>query len=283
MPLLETRGSGSAIGYGLNSTSGFPFDISGIRTSNLQVALGPGGNSYKPSLPNDWFDISGNGNHFKISPSAYKIDAITKVPYFDFGGNHGLAKTASTIDVPGWTDTSSATVITFTRILTSNGDWRTLLRTRDNDNSVGNATRHNVIVQTGAHALGMYNNNNSTAPSPSGLITTDYNVTSFPGYGTSTWIMCIWRYQDAANLYYNFSYNDSPGTIRGNVNQRAALFMKGPHAIGGYGANPNFLNDPTGGNSQYWGDISNIFMWNARLSDAECLQVWNKYKGYYGL
>jgi hypothetical protein len=285
MPLLETLGSSSSRGFGQFGSVVFPFDISGIRTTNLQLALGPGGGSYSLGSPSDWLDVSGNNNHFKVVPSAYAIDPITKVPYFNFGGSYGIAKTASALDVPGWTDTTPATMITFTRIkYDSNANWRTLARTLDNDNVVGNATRHHVIVQSGGHELGMYNNQNATAPSPGGFVSTGYNVTSFPGYGTSTWMMGIWRYQDSNNLYYNFSYNDTPGTIRANVNQRSALFMKGPMAIGGYyggGSLANYSNPANG--DQFWGDISSFFLWNARLSDAECLTVFNKYRGFYGL
>jgi len=282
MPLLETIGSGSSRGVGMFGAIGFPFDISGIRTSNLQVALGPGGNSYKPSQPNDWFDISGNNNHFKIVPGSYKIDNNTKTPYFDFRGGFGMAKTATGADVPGWSDTTPATVITFTRILTPTpGNWRTLIRTSEGPSNppVGSATRHNVIIQSNGTLLGMYNNNNGTAPSPGGFIDSGYDVSGIPGYGTNTWVMAIWRWQDSSSLYYNFSYNNTPGTIRANINGRAALFMKGPLSIGGYhggGANP-------ANGDQFWGDISSIFMWNARLSDQECLDVYNKYKGFYGL
>lgn len=279
MPLLETRGSGSAIGYGLNSTSGFPFDISGIRTSNLQLALGPGGGSYKPSLPNDWFDISGNNNHFKLVPSSYKIDNITKTPYFDFRGSHGMAKTASGNNVPGWSDTTPATMIAFTRILTPTpSNWRTIARTVEEPS--GGTTRHNVIVQNNGTLLGMYNNQFAlTGGSSTGFLDSGYNVTSFPGYGTTTWMMAIWRYQDSGGLYYNFSYNDTPGTIRATINNRSALFGRGPMAVGGY---HNGTSNPADGD-QFWGDISSFFLWNARLTDQECLDVFNKYRGFYGL
>lgn len=281
MPLIETIGSGSARAFGLNSSGAFPFDISGIRTSNLQVALGPGGSSYKPGS-SDWLDISGNNNHFKIVSGAYTIDSLTKTPYFNFQGSYGMAKTASGTDVPGWTDNSSATVITFTRIkydVISN--WRTLLRTRENSGTTNDATRHNVILANNGYTMGMYNNN-SVYSTPSGFNDSGYDIRNIPGYGTSTWVMAIWRWANSGGQYYNFSYNNTPGTIRASINNQSALFMKGPSSIGGYhGGNTELLNPATG--DQFWGDISNIFMWNARLSDQECLDVYNKYKGFYGL
>jgi len=286
MPLLETTGSSSSRGFGQFGSIAFPFDINGIRTTNLQLALGPGGGSYNPSSPSDWKDVSGNNNHFKIVPAAYSIDTnATKTPYFNFRGSYGIAKTASGLDVPGWSDTTPATMITFTRLLTPTpSNWRTLARTRENDGTVGNATRHNVIIQNNGDIMGMYNNNNLTAPSPGGFVSNTYNVSSIPGYGTSTWFMGIWRYADSSGQYYNFSYNDTPGTIRTSINERAALFMKGPLAIGGYhggGSLENYSNPAVG--DQFWGDISSFFLWNARLSDAECLTVFNKYRGFYGL
>jgi hypothetical protein len=286
MPLLESIGSASSRGTGMFGEISFPFDISGIRTSNLQLALGPGGSSYRPSQPNDWRDISGNNNHFKIVPSSYTIDSNTKTPYFDFRGSHGMAKTASGIDVPGWTDTTPATMISFTRIFSpaTPTNWRTIARTAENGGlTTGTATRHHVIIQNNGNAMGMYNNNNAlTGSSSIGFLENGYSVTSIPGYGTSTWVMCIWRYQDANNLYYNFSYNDTPGTIRTSINNRAALFMKGPLSIGGYHGGAPTEADPAIGD-QHWGDISSFFLWNARLSDQECLDVFNKYRGFYGL
>jgi hypothetical protein len=287
MPLLESIGSASSRGTGMFGDTSFPFDISGIRTSNLQLALGPGGSSYKPSQPNDWLDISGNNNHFKIVPASYKIDSNTQTPYFDFRGSHGMAKTASGIDVPGWTDTTPATMISFTRMLTPTPvNWRTIARTTENGGlTTGTATRHHVIIQNNGNMMGMYNNNNAlTGSSSVGFLETGYSVTSIPGYGTSTWAMYIYRYQDANGLYYNFSYNDTPGTIRASINNRAALFMKGPMSVGGYhggGVAPDLTNPAIG--DQFWGDISSFFLWNARLSDQECLDVFNKYKGFYGL
>jgi hypothetical protein len=79
--------------------------------------------------------------------------------------------------------------------------------------------------------------------------------------------------------YYEFSYNDTPGTIRGSLTSVNARHINGFGSLGGYHAQST---DPSVG-SQFWGDISSFMLYNRRLTDAELLQIYNVQKGRYGL
>jgi hypothetical protein len=57
MPLLETRGSGSALAFGLNSSTG------GLTLSGLILHLDASKSASYSGSGSTWFDISGNGNN----------------------------------------------------------------------------------------------------------------------------------------------------------------------------------------------------------------------------
>jgi hypothetical protein len=86
------------------------------------------------------------------------------------------------------------------------------------------------------------------------------------------------RFQNTSP-FYELSYNDTPGTIRGSLTGVNARYNTGFGALGGYQANST---DPSVG-SQFWGDISSFMLYNRRLTDAELLQIYNVQKGRYGL
>jgi hypothetical protein len=92
--------------------------------------------------------------------------------------------------------------------------------------------------------------------------------------------MLVWRWNNASTPYYNFSYNDTPSTIRGSNNSINTRFKHGFCSIGAY--NNGGQTDPMNA-SQYWGDISSISLYNRYLTDAEVLQNFNSTRARFGI
>ena len=122
--------------------------------------------------------------------------------------------------------------------------------------------------------MGMYDNGNS-----SGFNTAGFSQQSLPSYGTSNWDMLIWRWNNAGSNYHDFSYNDTPGTIRYSLTSSNTRFKHGVCSIGAYNNGDQYN---CGNSSQPWGDISVIMIYNRRLTDAECLQNYNAYAAAHG-
>lgn len=233
-----------------------------ISTQGLVLALDAADKNSYPQSGTKWYDLSGNNNHFDINSTAFNSSGPK---YMDFNGSYGCAKKVdSDVIVSG-----DVTVITWTRILNSSTNWRTLLR------GLSSGPDHQVIIQSGGWLIGMYDNTNGTGFNSSG-----YSQQSLPGYGTSRWNMLIWRFNNSTTPYYNFSINDSPGTILGSNNGINTRFKSGFCSIGAY--HNNVQTNPSNA-SQYWGDISNIVVYNRYLTDSECLQNYNAQKSRFGL
>jgi hypothetical protein len=255
MPLLESFSTGSAAAYGL-------FYKPSVVTAGLALALDAGNPASYSGTGTTWSDISGNGNTFTLNnASAYNA---TGPKYMDFNGSYG----ASYLSTQGNISLSSPpTYMTWTRVLNSTANWRTLTR------SIGGGANHHVIVEAGTHRLGMYNN--TGANSPGGYNDSGYLINSLPGYGTSTWVCMYWRWSNS-NPYYQMSYNDTPGTIRGSISTTGAVYSGTSFgSLGCYDAN--------GTPSQFWGDISSFYVWNRTLSDAELLQSFQATRTRYGV
>lgn len=183
----------------------------------------------------------------------------------DFNGSYGCAKkTDSDFIISG-----NVTCICWTRIKNSTAEWRTLLR------GLSSGGDHQVIVLSGGWNIGMYDNTNGT-----GFNDSSFSQQNLPGYATNAWNMLVWRWKDAATPYYNLSYNDSPGTIRGSNNSSNARFKHGFCSIGAY--NNAVQSDPNNA-SQYWGDISSISLYNRYLSDAEIQQNFNALRSRFSI
>lgn len=233
-----------------------------ISTLGLVLNLDAANPRSYPGTGTKWYDLSGQNNHFDIVATAYNSSGPK---YMDFGGSYGCAKKVDAdMSVSG-----DVTCICWTRVLNSTAQWRTLLRGLSSGND------HQVIIQTGAWGIGMYDNVNASWYNDAG-----YSQQSIPGYGTSAWNMLIWRWHDVATPYYNFSYNDTPGTIRGSISGINARFKHGFCSIGAYN---NGVQTTPATCSQPWGDISNIALYNRYLSDAECLVNFQAHRGRYGV
>lgn len=214
-----------------------------------------------PGSGTTWYDLSGNGNNFSVLATAYNSSGPK---YMDFNGSYGCAKkTDNDMIISG-----NVTCICWTRVLNSTSTWRTLLRGRSS------GADHQVIIQSGGWLIGMYDNTNGTGFNSSG-----FSQQNLPNYGTTNWAMLVWRW-DTSSPYYQFSYNDSPETIRGSNTSANTGFKCGVCSIGAY--NNGVQTDPSNA-SQFWGDISQITLYNKKLTNAEILQNFAAYRGRYGL
>lgn len=225
----------------INDTS-----ISPLVTSNLILHLDANDTSSYNGSGTVWYDISGNSNNFNIVSSAYKTNESVK--YMDFNGSHGCAKNSSDISL---SDSTGVTYVVVTRVLNSTSTWRTLTRSYSAD--------HHVIIEAGNYNLGMYDNDGS------GFIDSGIDQTSIPGHGTSTWAILYWRWQNSSP-YYEFSWNDTPGTIRSSITNSNARYNRG---FGSLGAYHNGNSSTPSNASQFWGDIAVFMAYNRRLTDSE--------------
>lgn len=227
-------------------------------TSNLIVHLDAGNTTSYPGSGTLWTDLSGQGNHFNIVASAYNSSGPK---YMDFNGSYGCAKNSGDISL---SDATGVTYCVWTRVKNSTAEWRTLTRSYVND--------HHVIIQSGGWEIGMYDNDSA------GFLGTGFSQQSLPGYGTTAWIAMYWRWQ-ASSPYYEMSYNDTPGTIRGSITNANARYNRGFGSIGAY----HNGNTTASNASQPWGDIGVFMAYNRRLTDAELLQNFNAYKTRFSL
>lgn len=226
-------------------------------TTNLILHLDAGNVSSYSGAGTVWSDLSGNNNNFNIVATAYNSSGVK---YMDFNGSYGCAKNSTDISL---SDANGVTFCVWTRIKNSSADWRTLTRSYVND--------HHVIINSGGWEIGMYDNDSG------GFIGSGYSQQSLPNYNTSNWIALYWRWQPTSP-YYEMSYNDTPGTIRGSITNANGRFNRGFGSIGAYHEG----NTTPSSASQFWGDISVFMAYNRRLTDAELLQNYNYYKSRFG-
>jgi hypothetical protein len=211
---------------------------------------------------NIWYDLSGNGNNFTINTSAYNSSGVK---YMDFNGSYGCAKkTDADVSLSG-----NVTCICWTRIKNSTAEWRTLLR------GLSSGADHQVIVQSGAWAIGMYDNTNST-----GFNSCGFSQQSLPGYGTTAWNMLAWTWHDTEAPYYVFNYNGNVGSQQGPISSINARFKHGFCSIGAYN---NGSQSDVNASSQPWGDIAMISLYNRVLNSYEISEIFQATRGRFGI
>jgi hypothetical protein len=209
-----------------------------------------------------WYDLSGNGYNFTINSSAYNSSGPK---YMDFNGSYGCAKIGTDVPISG-----DVTCVCWTRIKNSTAEWRTLLR------GLSSGADHQVIVQSGGWAIGMYDNTNGTGFNNSGL-----SQQSLPGYGTSTWVFMVWTWHDSEKPYYVLSYNNLIGsTNQAYIVSANSRFKHGFCSIGAY--NNGNQTDPNT-SSQPWGDIGMISLYDRVLNGYEMSEYYQATRGRFGL
>jgi hypothetical protein len=224
--------------------------------NNLVLNLDASNKASYPGVGPTWYDLSGNNYNFNVTASTWN-----PLGFFAFGST-SIAKRATGTDLPGVS--GDVTYVLLTRPLTSTTEWRTLTRSSVAD--------HHVIIQSGAYAIGMYDNDGAA------FLSSGYNQNSLAQFGTSGWVVLYFRWQTVAP-HYALSYNDTPGTIRGSITNTSAQYNRGFTLLGGYSSN---WTAPATSNSQRWGDIARFRVYNKRLSDEELLAVYPIIsEGYY--
>lgn len=233
-----------------------------VVSTNLVLALDAGNTHSYPGTGSVWYDISGNSNNFNVVSGVWNSGATSGTKgYMDVNGSFGMAKNQNDIPI---SDSTGVTYFMVCRIKNSTGDWRTLTRSYVAD--------HQVIINSGGNELGMYDNNTG------GFIGSGYNVTSIPNYGTNQWQALYWRFQ-SSSPYYQFSYFDTPETIRASLTNVNSRFLNGFGAIGGYHSESK---DPSVG-SQFWGDFGLLYVYDKVLTDSELSQNFNAIKSRFSL
>jgi hypothetical protein len=199
-----------------------------------------------------WVDRTGNGNNFTLSASGM-YGTSTGVPAMTTG-------TASSFNLQRATNVPIGkynTFIIFLMMYTSTTDWRTLLRGND----------HQVIINNGTNNLGFWDNGNATNFIP---CDTNVNVTTLPNSSTK---FNMWAFRSSTVApFFQFFYNPAslPLTPTGQIaNNANAAIKEGIRHIGSFGT------------TQYFGQIAQFMQYNRRLSDAELVDIYNRYMWFY--
>jgi hypothetical protein len=237
------------------------FAVSSIVTDGLVLNLDAGNSASYPGSGTTWTDLSGNGNNFNVNASAYSTTG--GIPHMNFEGSFGAAKrvvSGSLSNVPNF---PNATIMCFSTLLNSTGNWRTLIR--------GASYDHQVMIQAGANNLGMYDNNGA------GFISAGFDVTTLPSPYTQ--FNCLTWKLSQSSPYYQFQYNNDP-TIYSITNANAT-FNNGFSVIGAY--HNGSTGTGSGNSSQYWGKIAVFLYYNRALTAAEIQQNYNALRGRFGI
>ena len=231
-----------------------------IVTNGLVLCLDAANRKSYPGTGTAWTDLSGNGYNFNVNASAYSTTG--GIPHMNFEGSFGAAKrvVSSTLtDVPNF---SNATIMCFSTLLNSTGDWRTLVRAASTGND------HQVIIETGANNLGMFD-------SGSGFISAGFNVTTLPSPYTQ--FNCLtWR-MSQSSPYYQFQYNNDLTTY--SITNANSTFNDGFSTIGAFPGGGTGTG--SGDSSQYWGKIAVFLYYNRHLTAQEIQQNYLALKSRY--
>tara|TARA_Y100000004_G_scaffold9514_1_gene10365 strand:+ start:1906 stop:2925 length:1020 start_codon:yes stop_codon:yes gene_type:complete len=231
-------------------------------------------NSLKPNASdqdaNYWYNLRQNNLHFAIPSDRISQESINGqvVKYLDFSVNGaGCAKLVSAgnyIDSPWYPHCS---VVFFLKWRNSNSQWRTPLRSRDND--------HHIIVQDGNRNLGMYDNNGT------GFNDTGYDINQFPDWDTK-FNMYTWRFSSYESGTYSPNYQcffKDENTARATINNSNSRFNRGFHHVGAWG---NSSRNPHT-SSQNCGSFPVFMYYNRHITQAERAQIYNAYKDTFNI
>jgi hypothetical protein len=204
---------------------------------------------------NIWRDLSGNGLDFIINPASRQTS--NGMAFLDITGGQGAYRTS---DVPYF---ANATIICFTAIFNSTGDWRTLTRSLVND--------HAVLIQSGTNTIGQYDNTIGT------FNTASYDITNIPDV-TTQFNMLTFKLS-SSSPYWQMYVNNNTTPVASITNFSARY----KYTFGCIGGTPNAIppNAPTVG--QRWGRIGAFLYYGRHITDAEMLNIYDLYKDRYGL
>ena len=126
-----------------------------------------------------------------------------------------------------------------------------------------------VIIESGANDLGMYNNSG-------GYVSDNFDVSTIPNYSTA--FNCLFWRLSGSSPYYRFGYNNTLDAGVDITDSGAAL----KNGFGCIGAYHNGSTDPNN-SDQYWGKIAMVLYYNRALSDTEILQNYLCFRSRYGI
>jgi hypothetical protein len=236
----------------LSSRYAVPIPLPALPTTGLQLYLDATNTSSYPGSGTLWSDLSGNGYNFNVSASAFNAGG----KYMDFSGSYGIAKRVVggvLTDVP---NAATGTFIIWSSLLNSTTNWRTLIR--------GALSDHQVIIESGANRLGLYDNDFS------GFIPSGVDVTSLTTpYNNHLW----WWQLSQSSPQYSFGH-DKDVLPRATISNSNATFNSGFCCIGGY-HNGSTDASSAANSSQYWGNIKAVAYYNRALSSEELSTVYS--------
>lgn len=217
---------------------------------------------------NYWYNLVENNLHFGIPTDRISQESINGnvIKYLDFSDNgSGCAKLQNDfLDVPWF---PHCTVIFFLRWRTTDSQWRTPLRSRDND--------HQIMVRDGAKDLGVYDNNGA------GFIDSGYNIDQFPDWNTK-FNMYTWRLSTYESGQYSPNYQcyfKDEATARATLNSSSSRYDRGFYSIGAYhngNVNPH-------DSSQNAGSFPVFMYYQRHITQAERTQIYNYYKDAFAI
>lgn len=230
-----------------------------IPQNGLMLHLDANNATSYPGSGTIWYDLSPLKNNYNIVATAYQSSG--NIRFMNFGGSHGCAKNATDIN---YASTGNATIITFTQVLNSTANWRTLTRSYVND--------HHVIIQAGSNTLGMYDNDSNQ------FISSGIDVTNISSRNlTTSWNMLVFELS-SRTPQYKFLLNSNTSNL-GTISNANAAFTRGWGSIGAY----HDVNTTPSSASQYWGNISVFMVYNRHISTTEQLAIYQSYASIFGL
>jgi hypothetical protein len=211
-----------------------------------------------------WIDRTGLGNNFNLS-SSNVFGVQSGFNCMRCGGATGFLGALGNSNTPIG---NYNTFITFTQLSNYTTDWRTALK--------GNVllTDHQLIINNGTNNLGYWNNGATGANGTGGFIPFDTNVdvSTLPNVYTkfNMWV----THHSTTTPFVEFYYNPSnlPLTRNGVIaNNTGAAIKQGVCWIGSFS------------NGQYFGNVAQVMIYNRKLADRELVDIFNRYKNFYGL
>lgn len=204
----------------------------GIVTNGLIIQLDADNSSSYPGTGSTVYDITGNYNH-TLTDAPYTV--LNGVKCFDANGT-----STTIIEVIGTgptLPTSGYTYITWGRIRSSSGTWRTLFRTLPDD--------HPILAQLSTDNLGFYDNGTAS------FIDSGYDVTSIE----EVWVQYAVVGDNSSSTFY------INGAQVGNTV--------------GYGAGGNSHWAWGAITGQPFGYVANMYLYNRKLSLSEITQQYD--------
>jgi len=209
-----------------------------------------------------WKDRSPYALNFNLNNTAAYTPSSAQFQYMNFSTSY-TSGLSTNVDTPFSTHN---TLVIFSTVKNSTGDWRTLLR--------GYQYHHHIIIEAGTNRLGLYNNING------GFIKCDANVDiSSLDQVYTRFNMHVWKYSTQSPYYqYYFNPSTAPCFPTGIITDGRANLGNGFFALGSYWQPPS-----TTGPGQYWGQIANAFWYNRELSDEELVETYRRFAPKYDL